>query len=148
MSSNEVHTMEGEVVQEDDTQGRDAEGSPPSPAPAPLSRGDMGPRVYERKIKDQEARLLARAVREGWNVSPKEKPKVVARMLRIVENGIDRDAVSAARALVSMEAQDMEARGEKQQGSTINYNLTQIIHQAGQQLRDASSLPPAEQPPT
>ena len=121
---------------------------PASPSLPPSPRGDMGARVYERKIKDQEVRLLARAIRQGWNIPPEKKPDVVARLLRVVESGEDRNAVSAARALVAMEAQDTEATGEKKSGSTINYNLTQIIHQAGQQLRDASSLPPTEQPPT
>ena len=139
-----AETPSSSNVQESGPESKEGEGRDPS-QPPPSANGDMGPRVYERKIKNQEARLLARAVREGWNVPAEKKPAVVARMIRIVEDGIDRDAVSAARALVSMESQDMDARGEGKTSGNTTYNYTLNVMEAGAEaarLLQGQPLPP------
>lgn len=119
-------TQEGTPITEGPDSGH-------SPSLGLSAHGDMGRVVYERKIKDQEARILARAIREGWNVPPEKKPGVVARLIRIVEDGIDRDAVSAAKALVAMDAADVDATREKGQSTYIDLR-TIVLN---------SSLPPS-----
>jgi hypothetical protein len=53
--------------------------------------------------------LVRRAIRNGWNVPDSAKPRIVGRLVTIVDQSPDDgDAIKAASVLRSMDAQDQD----------------------------------------
>lgn len=91
----------------------------------------------------RDERLVLRAIREKWPIPEDKRPWCVEVLLRVAETADNpRDRVAAIRALVSMEGQNMEARGEKSAPSTVNVTIAEQVVQIGRKL--AGELPGPE----
>ena len=108
--------------------------------PSLSSCGDMGPTVYERRVRDREDRMVKRAIREKWPIPEHMRARAVEVLSQVIESGEHRDKVSAVRALVSMEAQNMAAAGEGQVNSPVSTHIRNLIIQVGKGT-DLPSLP-------
>jgi hypothetical protein len=58
--------------------------------------------LHSRRRSDADARLLCRALREGWDVPAERRPAVIARLVEIAtgKESAPREATAAARALL------------------------------------------------
>lgn len=62
------------------------------------------PEDQPRKIPEWEARLIRRAIKEGWPISEEDKAKVVSKVAKIVRTSSSPKAiVAAAKVLVSVD---------------------------------------------
>ena len=62
------------------------------------------------QLRRSDMRLIARAAREGWPISQEVKRDVMARLAEVIEQGSDRDAIAAGKAILAMDKDNNEAR--------------------------------------
>jgi hypothetical protein len=81
----------------------------------------------------QDAKLVRRAIRNGWNVPDSAKPRIVGRLVTIVDQSPDDgDAIKAASVLRSMDAQDQDlAIKEHELARVDNGQATQAVQLYG-----------------
>jgi hypothetical protein len=67
--------------------------------------------VHVQRQSDSDARILCRAVREGWDVPVDRRPEIVARLIEIATSqaSAPREVTAAARALVQLARLQLEA---------------------------------------
>jgi len=57
----------------------------------------------------QDANLVRRSIRCGWNIPDAAKPRIVSRLVKIVDDAVDNgDAIKAASVLRAMDSQDQD----------------------------------------
>ncbi len=82
----------------------------------------------------QDAKLVRRAIRNGWNVPDSAKPRIVGRLVTIVDQSPDDgDAIKAASVLRAMDAQDQDLAIKEHELARIDGGqATQAIKLYGQ----------------
>jgi len=81
----------------------------------------------------QDAKLVRRAIRNGWNIPEAAKPRIVSRLVTIVDQSPDDgDAIKAASVLRSMDSQDQDlAIKEHELARVDNGQATQAVQLYG-----------------
>ena len=94
-------------------------------------------------MSHSDTRLLARAIRERWPIPDEARPKAVAALLAVLEDGsaLHRDRVMAVKALATLEAQNMAQQGVGAKGPDLHIHgdVSQLVLQAGRLLADGSA---------
>ena len=105
---------------------------------------------YDLIGKTKLSRLEQRALREGWSISDEENRQIVARQVEIATTASNRQATSATRCLLSMNAQDLRRAKEEpveQQPAQLHFvpgALSSVIEEPMAAERDAKFLPAPE----
>jgi hypothetical protein len=90
----------------------DFQAEPPTTSVVPTVSGGQGQDsglLADPGHAAQDAKLVRRAIRNGWNVPDSAKPRIVGRLVTIVDQSPDDgDAIKAASVLRSMDAQDQD----------------------------------------
>jgi len=95
----------------------------------PESLGDYGGGISANRDSIETTRLIERAVKNRWPIDEKYKQAVVNRQVQIAidKQSSNREAISAAKCLVSMEGQNQKDQIDSEQtgGDTFQqFNMT------------------------
>lgn len=91
----------------------------------------------------KDARLVARALKEHWPISAEMKEQAIAVLVRVMSdpNAPTRDRVTAVKALVAANGQNIQA-AQEQPTSAANTSIGQMIVQIVAAERGRGELPP------
>ena len=69
-----------------------------------------------------DVRIMAKALKQRWPLAPEQREQIITRLVKVVNEGLDRDAVRAAQALISADRinQADEHHADPQQQTVIH----------------------------
>jgi hypothetical protein len=71
-------------------------------------RGQAAALLMDPSCRESDQRLVRRAIRNGWNIEPAKKARILARLMAVIddEKADYADAISAARTLIAADSED------------------------------------------
>lgn len=71
-------------------------------------RGQAAALLMDQSCRESDQRLIRRAIRDGWNIEPAKKSRILNRLMDVIddEDATHMEAISAARTLIAADSKD------------------------------------------